>query len=610
MQSEIMRQYLIRLGYSIDTYSQSKFNRAISSSNSSITKFAANVGKSAVVGVSALAAVAVAAEKASRRFAYSMREMYFSSTLSGTSVKGLDKIAYAEKQVGIQAGALQGNLRTLQQNLRYSPGKKGLIESILGKPTDGMDTINVLEGVMKKLFEMPDFVGQQRAEQIFGMDKDTYTSYKLHQDELNKSLKEYDHLLGNLGPNYEESIELSKEYTKAMDQLGIKIDLVWDSIAVKLMPTFNSLTNSVADGVDNWKQYAGVLGEVGEALSVYTNLVGLSRIALGLTANPDKSASGKMKEANELLYGKDEGASETHKRHKARSGYRGGKDQGVLSGLSSERLLNSYTEYRGGVNSQDKKGVSANKDIAGYVKKFSEKFGVSESFINKIIDLESSGGKNAGTSEAGAQGVMQLMPPTARDMGVKNVFDTEENIMGGTKYLSQLLKKYGGNERLAGGAYNWGPGNMDAFIKTGKGSKGQPMPEETKDYMERIPTQGVKSSDKKLGMPKGLEADWDRKLGISVQDAKADFDKKLGISADAGVKADWDKKLGKSTAGLEADWDRKLGTENAGNTTISITANPVFNITGDDSRRTADMVVQKQTRVNGDIIRNMKGSIQ
>jgi len=114
----------------------------------------------------------------------------------------------------------------------------------------------------------------------------------------------------------------------------------------------------------------------------------------------------------------------------------------------------------------------------------SAKFGVPEYIIKAVIDQESMGIYNA-KSPAGAFGLMQLMPGTASGLGVTNSADPYQNIMGGTKYLSQMYSKYG-NWENALGAYNWGTGNMDSFLKTGLGKKGQPMPNETKKYIPSV----------------------------------------------------------------------------------------------------------------------------
>jgi hypothetical protein len=99
----------------------------------------------------------------------------------------------------------------------------------------------------------------------------------------------------------------------------------------------------------------------------------------------------------------------------------------------------------------------------------------------------------AARSSKGAIGIMQLMPDTARDYGV-NPYDAQQNIMGGTAYLNDLMKRYHGNELEAVGAYNMGQGNMDKFL-AGK----MAMPEETKNYIAKVLAQEGRSGGLTIG---------------------------------------------------------------------------------------------------------------
>lgn len=88
-------------------------------------------------------------------------------------------------------------------------------------------------------------------------------------------------------------------------------------------------------------------------------------------------------------------------------------------------------------------------------------------------------------TRSGALGIMQLMPGTAKQLGV-NPYDAAQNLEGGTRYLSSLLKKYGGNVEEALAAYNWGPGNLDRAMKRHGGFSLDYLPKETRDYVNRI----------------------------------------------------------------------------------------------------------------------------
>jgi soluble lytic murein transglycosylase-like protein len=112
------------------------------------------------------------------------------------------------------------------------------------------------------------------------------------------------------------------------------------------------------------------------------------------------------------------------------------------------------------------------------ISRAAKQYGVDEAIVRAIIHAESAFNPNA-LSRVGAQGLMQLMPATARRFGVGNPFDAGQNIQGGVQYLAWLLKRFNGDLTLAAAGYNAGEGAVDKY-------KGVPPYNETQRYVQRV----------------------------------------------------------------------------------------------------------------------------
>jgi soluble lytic murein transglycosylase-like protein len=123
--------------------------------------------------------------------------------------------------------------------------------------------------------------------------------------------------------------------------------------------------------------------------------------------------------------------------------------------------------------------------IADLIRRYSAANGVDYSLANAVAKRES-GFNPTAVSKAGAMGIFQLMPGTARDLGVDDPFDAEQNIDGGTRYLSQLLSRYDGDYSKALAAYNWGMGHVDKSVTRYGDSWFQHLPGETSAYLDSI----------------------------------------------------------------------------------------------------------------------------
>ena len=141
-------------------------------------------------------------------------------------------------------------------------------------------------------------------------------------------------------------------------------------------------------------------------------------------------------------------------------------DTNAVSGTSSD------------FTSQLNEQLKTSSSLESIFEKAAQKYGVNVELLKAMAKAESGFDPNA-TSKSGAMGIMQLMPGTAKELGVADAYDPEQNIMGGAKYIASLLKKYDGNVSYALAAYNAGSGNVDKY-------NGIPPFEETQNYVTKI----------------------------------------------------------------------------------------------------------------------------
>ena len=162
-----------------------------------------------------------------------------------------------------------------------------------------------------------------------------------------------------------------------------------------------------------------------------------------------------------------------------------GKGPGAIragsGGTNFEKIINSLAgeeKFVPGANTASAGRKLNSISVQPLVAEAAAKYDVDPALIEAVIKQESAYDSGA-QSGVGAQGLMQLMPATAQELGVADSFDPQQNVMGGTKYLRQLMDKFDGNLTKVIAGYNAGPGAVDHY-------GGVPPYSETQNYVAKV----------------------------------------------------------------------------------------------------------------------------
>lgn len=205
---------------------------------------------------------------------------------------------------------------------------------------------------------------------------------------------------------------------------------------------------------DNKKSFAEVLKT---SQSQQTNKTGFGNL---VTKTPSADVKAK------ILSSGIENTSEVKKSNKF----------GVLTGISNKFNALKAANINSEIPNVDRNAPKA--QILSMIDKVAKKHGVDEKLVRALVRQESGFNPNA-TSHCGAMGLMQLMPSTAKSLGVTDAYNPVQNVEGGVKYLKSMLNKYNGNVILALAAYNAGPGAVDKYGSV-------PPYAETQNYVKSI----------------------------------------------------------------------------------------------------------------------------
>lgn len=232
MNAEIMKSFLISLGFDIDGAGAAKFDATVAGVTRSVIKLGA------VVEGAALSVVAFTTKIAS-----GLDELYWASQRTGATVAGLQSVGYAASQTGSSAAAARGSLESLARFMRTSPGAEGFLQRLGVQTRDASGQMRSMEaiftGVGQRLSSMPYYRANQYA-QMLGIDENTLMAMRRGLGDFNA---QYSQMAKAIGFNADAAAKSSNRFMTSIREFGLMAGLARDKIG-------SSLTDGLAGSID------------------------------------------------------------------------------------------------------------------------------------------------------------------------------------------------------------------------------------------------------------------------------------------------------------------------------------------------------------------------
>lgn len=231
---QILKEYLLSLGFKIDEVSNRKFDLGIGKLDTSALGLAKR-----------FAAAALAAQVMTAMFARSMEKLYYSSVKGESAAGNIKALEFAAEQVGISGDTMRSALEGMSRALRTNPGLQGLIES-LGVQVTGRDRADVLVDMVTQLNKMPFYQAAQYAS-LFGINPDDLLLLEKGIEKLKAARDLRLKMAQDAGLNVDAAAQAGLEYSNILGRLTERVSILKDTLALALLPFFKQS----ADWFDN-----------------------------------------------------------------------------------------------------------------------------------------------------------------------------------------------------------------------------------------------------------------------------------------------------------------------------------------------------------------------
>lgn len=236
---DVIREFLISLGFKINPADQKKFEGTVSK----VEKTVKGLGV-ATVGVATASQVMVT------RFTDSMEKLYYSAKRANSSVLGLQAAGSGADRIGVGAERMQGAIENIARNIRTNPGIESVISSF-GIPVKGRDMADVALDVAKALSKLPFYQAAQYGE-LFGIDSDTLYMLQQGLDKYQEAFEARKKLSTDLGIDTEEAARAAVEYKNTWRDIKDIASVLGDAITIKMLGPAKELAEVTKETLKDW----------------------------------------------------------------------------------------------------------------------------------------------------------------------------------------------------------------------------------------------------------------------------------------------------------------------------------------------------------------------
>lgn len=430
--SQVLREYLISLGFRINTNEAKKFDGVL-----------VGITKQTTAAGAAVAGLAEAAIAMAKSYASSMEKLYFSSRRSGSTVKQIQALEYAGEQVGISADTMRGAIEGMAKALRGNPGLTGLLKQ-LGVKTEGRTSAQEMVDLVEALRRMPFFQAKQFAS-MFGMDEDTFQMFAQNLDKIRELAAERSKMDEQFGVDADEN-------AKAMNEL-VNITRMWKAefvsfeglIAKVILNPLRESRGAIHELLADWSKIINGKSaqQVNEDLAVGMGFTTRDKVEAHGSGGIGQAWDAFKRRMIDKVYGP--GAADR----------RLGRSQYAANDYSAEEMAGLNADFKQGGSGGTATAGGGSQSTREMFEALEAQYGLPRGLLDSLWDQESKRGTTM-KSPTGVLGHFQITGPMRKAYGVTDPNNLSQEAVAAAEIMADNLKLHHGDLAKALAQYNGG----------------------------------------------------------------------------------------------------------------------------------------------------------